>query len=334
MGWNYKIIVFSFLAFVTIVCHSFIQRYEKNGHEMLSDNWSFYTPKNGKAWIKDNELHLFSRDKGKSVSIQQNILSFVHGSILELSADMKCSDVSPGKKSWNHARFMLVQQDGRKDRWDIPYRVASLTGSRKWQRYTKVFTIGHDIKKIRVSAQLSRCTGSFQLRNIHFFYVNQTHIYTWVKTGILISWAVFAVFLMGSWFYCCEKTIALRVMLALAFIAIIAGTAMPGNMKAQVLKGVKSDIHATGGVLKNTTPWDLSKIGHFCFFAVFALIFSVMLGRRSILLVILNILLVAGGTELSQLFIDGRTPLFRDFVIDLTGGFTGISLVSWFGCFV
>ncbi len=320
------------------MCHKYINRYEENGSDMLSDNWNFYTPKSGKALIKDNELYLFSADKNKSVSIQQNIPFFVKGSNLKLSADIQCSKVVPGKKSWNHARLLLVQNDGHKNRWDRPSVVASLTGSKGWQRYSKVFTIGHDIKKMRVSAQLSRCTGSFRLKNIRLFPVIQTGIYTWIKKSILISWAAFAFFVIGSCIYCgketitycgketityCgKKTITLRIMLALSFIAIIIGTTMPGDIKARVLNEVQSQIYIF--------PWNLSKMGHFCFFVFFGLVLSMLLGRRQVIPVVLNILLIAGGTELAQSFIDGRTPLFMDFFVDSAGGLTGMLLCwSW-----
>ncbi len=346
-----KIIIFIILSFLTIFCHKYIDRYKKNGGDMLSDNWSFYTPKSGKALIKDKELYLFSADKNKSVSIQQNIPFFVNGSILKLSADIKCARVVPGKKSWNHARLLLVQNDGHKNRWDKPSVAASLTGSKAWKRYSTVFIVGHDTKSMLVSAQLNRCTGSFRLKNIRLFPVIQTKIYTWIKKIILISWAAFAFFVIGSCIYCSKenkeskeniaycgketaayyrkKMLLFRIMLALSFIAIIIGTTMPGDMKVRILNEVQSKI--------SIFSWNLSKMGHFCFFAFFSLILSVLLSTRQsgqVITVALNILLIAGGTELAQSFIDGRTPLFMDFFVDSAGGLTGILLCNTYFNFI
>ncbi len=351
-----KIVIFLFLSLVTVICHTYIKRYEKNGSEMLRNNWKVYMSKNKnqkkghvnneKALIRDRELYLFSADKNKSITVRQNIPSFVHGSVLELSADMKCRNVVAGKKSWNLARLLLVQNDGHKNRWDRPNLVAALKGTKDWQRYEEVFFIEYDVKKLKVTAQLSQCTGSFYLKNIRLFPVIQTKVYTWIKRIILISWAVFAFFLIAACivhnkktaehscksniiggnqevaaYYVSKKNMGLQIMLVLSFIAIIIGTAMPGDIKAQVLKEVSSKIN-----ISHFLPWNISQVGHFCFFALFGFILSMLTGRDLFMQSALNILLIAGGTELAQSFIDGRTPLFVDFFIDSAGGLIGIVL--------
>ena len=290
---------------------------------MLTDNWSFHAPKSGRAEIKRGGLNLFSPDQTKDINIHQNIPSFVQGSILKLSADMKCENIVPGEKSWNRARLLLVQQTGQKARWDLPHTVVSFTGTGEWGSYYKFFTIDPETKKIRVTAQLSRCTGSFWLENIHLFPVTQTKAFTWVKTSVLTLWCIFSIFLLGSCFLNGKKKVALRVMLILAFITIIIGTTMPADIKAQVSNGVQSQIHAI--------PWDLSKVGHFCFFALFGIVLSLLLNLESVIPVMVNILLLAGGTEIAQLFIDGRSPLLLDFFIDAAGGLSGVILIKLSG---
>ncbi|HQV89247.1 MAG TPA: VanZ family protein [Nitrosomonas sp.] len=39
---------------------------------------------------------------------------------------------------------------------------------------------------------------------------------------------------------------------------------------------------------------------------------------------------MAGGTEIAQLYIEGRTPLVSDFFIDAAGGVTGMILIRAF----
>jgi len=326
-----KIILFALLAVITISCHTFIERYKKNGPEMLTENWNMRVSKSKKAEIKENWLYLFSSDQNKSVNIQQGISYFDQGSILKLSADMKCENVEPGKKPWNRARLLFVQNDGLKDRWDFPHLVASFIGTRDWVHYSQFFTIRAETKKIRVTAQLSRSPGSFQLRNIRLYPVSQTKIYTWVKTGILFSWGVFSIFLLGSYFFNGKKTIVLQTMLVIAFVAILIGTTMPADMKNQVSNEVKNQIHATSDVFENAVPWDLSKVGHFCFFAVFGFILSLLMKPEPAILVMINILLLAGGTEIAQFFIDGRSPLLLDFLIDSVGGLSGIIIIKLSG---
>jgi len=94
-------------------------------------------------------------------------------------------------------------------------------------------------------------------------------------------------------------------------------------MKVQVLNEIKRGIH--------TLPWDLSKVSHFCFFAAFGFILSLLLNQEPTILIMIHILLLAGGTEMAQFYIDGRTPLFLDFVIDSAGGFSGIILIRLSG---
>lgn len=114
---------------------------------------------------------------------------------------MRCDNVRPGEKMWNRARLLLVQNDGKKDRWDLPHQAAALSGTREWEHYQGFFTLGPDMEKMWVVAQLSCCTGSFSLKNIRLYPVSQTHIYTGVKTGILVSWALFSLFLVGFCFF-------------------------------------------------------------------------------------------------------------------------------------
>ncbi|MEA1969967.1 MAG: VanZ family protein [Thermodesulfobacteriota bacterium] len=68
----------------------------------------------------------------------------------------------------------------------------------------------------------------------------------------------------------------------------------------------------------------------FCFFVLFGLVLSMLLNRESCILVYTHILLLAGATELAQFYIDGRSPLILDFVIDAFGGLFGILLMKFF----
>jgi hypothetical protein len=338
-----KGIFFAVLALVTVVCHTVVERYEKSGPEMLSDNWILRSSQGGRAEKKGSGLFLLvCPDPGKSVSLQQAIPSVDPGSVLNLSAEMACEDVVPGKKGWNLARLLLVQHDGKKDRWDLPHLVSSFAGTKAWGSYCNAFTVGPATQQMRVVAQLSRCTGSFELRNLHLYPVTQTRGYAWVKTILLSLWGIFSIFFLRDCFINGRKHRVLQAMLVVAFMAIIVATTLPGDMKNQVSAEVNSQIQATrevfttggdalnpsgGEVLKNNFPGDLSKVGHFCFFAVFGLILSLLMNRAPVLTVMVYILLLAGGTEMAQLYVDGRTALFGDFVIDAAGGLAGVMLL-------
>jgi VanZ family protein len=55
------------------------------------------------------------------------------------------------------------------------------------------------------------------------------------------------------------------------------------------------------------------------------------MSRDPVILIMIHIFLLAGGTEMAQFYIDGRSPLFWDFVIDIGGGLSGILLIELSG---
>lgn len=300
---------------------------------MLTENWDVSQSQSDcRVEITGDGMRLFSSDQRKNTYVRQNIPSFERGSVLKLSADMKVKDVQPGDKPWKRARLLLVQNDGKKDRWDLPHLVSAFTGSRDWGHHDNFFTVGPATEKMRVAAQLSNCTGSFELKNLRLYPVNQVRIYTWVKIGVLSLWGFFFIVLLRACFLQGNQQMILHGMLILAFIAIIIATTMPGDIRNQVSAEVKTQIRAAGDVLKNEVvnndvSWDLSKVGHFSFFAVFGLILSLLMNREPVLPAMSYILFLAGGTEMAQFYIDGRTPLFWDFVIDVAGGAAGMILI-------
>ncbi|MDE2388178.1 MAG: VanZ family protein, partial [Betaproteobacteria bacterium] len=118
----------------------------------------------------------------------------------------------------------------------------------------------------------------------------------------------------------------IRLLLVSVFISIIAGITLPGDIKNLVLSDVKIQLDSESELFKAVVPWDLSKVWHFCFFFLFGLILFVTLEKGSTLQGIVMILLLAGSTELAQLYIEGRTPLVSDFFIDTAGGIVGMIL--------
>ena len=72
--------------------------------------------------------------------------------------------------------------------------------------------------------------------------------------------------------------------------------------------------------------YKINKFGHFVLFALLALTLlrTVPAQRRRQLP--LELTLAAGGTEMMQFFVPGRTPLLRDFYLDCAGIALGLSL--------
>ena len=90
ISFKIKISLFFLLAVITFAGHKYIEQYKKCGAEIMSNNWSPQFSEGSTAEIKGNVLYLFSLDNTKNVIIKQNISHVISGSILELSADIKC----------------------------------------------------------------------------------------------------------------------------------------------------------------------------------------------------------------------------------------------------
>lgn len=300
------------------------------GPELLTADWKFRTSESSRVEVTENGLNLFSSDAKTGASALQHLPAAKPGTVLLVSADMRCANVMAGIKPWNSARLLLAQNDGKKDRWDLPHAVIALTGTHDWKNYRKAFTIASGVQSIWLTAQLSQSTGSLQIKNMQVYPVYENPDYKWARDIVLLAWGAYFLLFTGSFLFIGKKNILVRFLLVSAFIAIIAGTTLPGDMKNQVSSEVKTQISAESESFKTTIPWDLSKVWHLGFFFLLGLILSAMMKRESILQTITIILLLAGSTEFAQLYIEGRTPLLSDFFIDAAGGIAGMVLIRAF----
>ncbi|MBP6058361.1 MAG: VanZ family protein [Nitrosomonas sp.] len=323
--------LFIFLAVATIAAHLWIDRYQQIGPDLLTGNWKIMASKNSWVDITENELTLFSRDSQTGAGAYQNLPMVEKGTMLIFSAEMKCDNVVLGKKPWNLARLILVQNNGKKDRWDLSHAVASLTDTHDWQSYRNSFYITPRTQGIWVAAELNQSTGSLQLRNLQLYPVSETQTYSRIRNIILFSWGAFFLLLTGSCLFAEKRSMLFRVLLASAFISIIIGTSLPGNMKDSVSHQIEMRIDTDSPAFKTVIPWDLSKVWHVCFFFLLGLILCLMLKKQPDIQIMAIILMMAGGTEIVQLYIDGRTPLVTDFLIDAAGGIVGMVLIRLLG---
>ncbi|MDE2387646.1 MAG: VanZ family protein [Betaproteobacteria bacterium] len=322
--------LFILLAAATLACYHQFDRYRQIGPELLTGEWKFRAMENSRIDITEKGLNLFSSDAKTGVSAHQDLAIAKPGAVLLVSADVKCGDVIASKQPWSVARIILAQNDGKQDHWNLPHTAVALTGSHDWKNYRKAFTIAPETQKIQLLAQLNQATGSLQIRNIHVYPVHENEAYQSVRNLILPAWGAYFLLFAGSFLFIDKKNFFIRLLLFSVFISIIAGITLPGDIKNLVLNDVKIQLDSESESFKAAIPWDLSKVWHFCFFFLFGLILLVTLEKRSILQGIVMILLLAGGTELTQLYIEGRTPLVSDFFIDAAGGIAGMVLTGIF----
>ncbi|WP_320040567.1 VanZ family protein [uncultured Desulfobacter sp.] len=321
---------FVFLALVTLFCHKWIEQYTAIGPDMLSGQWQVRAQDRYQGMIQNGILSIESQDPLKSISIYQNVAGFKPGMLLRLCADISSEKVTPGLKPWNRARLLLVQNDGKKDRWDFHHSLAVIEGSLKWKRFDDVFTVSLLTEKLQVVAQMSRCTGRFEVKNISLVPVAVNSVYTWTARVVLFIWAVFGLLVMGSFLVRVRDNRALRVLMGLAFAGIIIGTTMPVGLKNQMIKDVKIGAEAVKETVlpldKQELLWKPDKVGHFCFFALFSCVMTLLMNHESVFCIPVYVIMVAAGTEFAQMFIGGRTASLGDFFIDMAGGALGIMI--------
>ncbi|SFE64031.1 VanZ family protein [Nitrosomonas sp. Nm166] len=325
-----NIFIFFFLTVTTSVSLALVDRYQQVGPDLLTDHWITRTSDNNWINISENELNLFSSNPQAGAIVYQNLPIIEPGSVLFFSAEIKCDKVVPGKRPWNLARLSLVQNNGKNDRWDLLHAIAMLTGTHDWQSYHNFFYITHDTQASRVIAELNHSTGSLQIRNLQLYPVNETQTYLWIREVILFSWGAFFLLLVGSCLFAEKRSVLFRVLLASAFVSIVIGTSLPGYMKESVLHQIESQIDTANPVFRNLAPWDLTKVWHACIFFLLGVALCWMMKKVPFTQIMVIILMMAAGTEIVQLYIDGRTPLVSDFFIDAAGGLAGIALVRLF----
>ncbi|MGZ0019931.1 VanZ family protein [Nitrosomonas sp. wSCUT-2] len=329
--FNFNCLLFVFLALITLVLHTQIDQYEPIGPDIRDGTWKYHPARSDNVDISGNVLTIHSNDAKTAISVQHDLFPVKPGTMILVSAEVKCINVIPGKQSWSKARILLAQNDGITDRWGLPHTVVQLSGDKDWKTYQAAFPIAKDTQTITLYAQLSQSTGLMKVKQLQVFPVLENEIYPTVKKTILTAWGGFFLLLTGSLLFTRQNARMLRVLLLAALIAILAGTTLPNDIKISLLDGINTLIGADNQAFKAMIPWDLDKAGHVLFFFLLGLILRVMMANGSIFQIIVVILMLAAGTEITQLYIEGRTPLPSDFYIDTAGAVAGIALATFLG---
>lgn len=321
------IVVFVVLTIVTFASLVGIDRYQQIGPDILTGQWDIWAPGKNRVDVSENELALFSVNPATGVSAHQALPTMEPGTVLLFSAEVKSDHVVRGKKPWNLARVVLVQNDGQKDLWNLPLILAALTGSQEWTPYQNFFYMTPQTRTARVIAELHQSTGSLQVRNMQLYPVHETEIYLWAMNILLFSWAGFFLLIVGSCLVAEKRSMMFRAVVTAAFISIVIGTSLPGYLKTGVIYTVEAQIDDISPVINKMMPWELSKLWHACAFFLLGSALALMIKKAPISQVMTTVLMMAAGTEIMQLFIDGRTPLVSDVFIDAAGGFVGIYFI-------
>ncbi len=269
-----------------------------------------------------------------SVNIWQNVEFSQKNPILRLQASLRCNDVVPGKEPCDRTRLLLVQYQEGKGRWDLPHYVANLSGNAKWKKYSEVFFLAPDIDKLKVALQLSRCKGALYIKNLSLKPVQEAAWYPWIQKTVFLLWGFFLIYIFYS-YADIGKKLLFRTMLIVIFLIILSGTLVPGKIKYEIVDSIDNQICKIYGIknenennLKAQAQSFIPKAAHFLFFAMFTIGLVLLNPKTDFYLVIFDIIILAGATEIMQCYINGRVPGAIDFTIDIAGGLTAISIVN------
>jgi len=352
--FNVRMLLFFFflvLGAITVVSYRHIEKYEPVSGQLLHNSdfsaglncWKIGGSPGG-INIRNGVLGLHAGNVKSSVQVWQQFMvaDMLRHANLQLQASVCCEDVVKGNKPWNVARLLLVQYVHGKPRYNTAHVVCALSGSHDWQKVSNTFTLLPDCTEFRVIVQMSHCSGSFFLRDVKLSQVKQTALYSWTARALRIAWVVFVVLLFVPWLDF-RNVMLPAILVVMTVIVILFGTTMPGHvkntMKKEVIREIRAGVqsvrdpaHAVTHSKKqpddNRVPVDITKVAHFVLFGVLALLLRRCRPERPTWLLMLDLFLLSCATELSQLFIDGRTALFSDVLIDLAGGGTGCLLAG------
>lgn len=339
-----KFIVFFILAGATFWLGSWFERYVPVGPELLhnpgfSENlaqWQLAGPPSAAVIDPAGGLRLQATDSEKSISVGQSLADPGRFRLLRLAADLRSEKVIAGAKGWERARLLLRCSNDTGALWSIPHQVATLQGDQAWQHYAKTFRVPDDVLEARVIAQLAHASGTLWIKNLSLQEVALKPLFIYGRITAFVLWGGFIFWLLLSYLRAgCTRLLKGAILASVA--GILLGTLVPGEVKNHVsseLRAASTEVVSQLVTLESPhlSLWkkyrpDPSKVGHFVLFAVFAfcLARSHRQQRRATLL--LDLLLLASATELLQFFIEGRSPLFSDLLIDLAGAALGVLVV-------
>ena len=269
-----------------------------------------------------------------SVSVYQSFGNSLAGKTVEVSARIGANGVVAGSKNWEKGRLILVQYTGGQPDWKAQHTVEALEGTQSLHGVKKVFKIGSGIDEVRLIGQLSKCAGEFEVEDIvlQVLIPNQTFgMLVWL---LRIVWAIFFLYWLkvclardGSWMN--------PALLLFVLAIIVAATVMPGEGKEHVFGLFRQVVGSFAGDFIEVvdgkyyfggSPLLLhpSKFAHIFMFFVLAVLLGRMKSPWSFCTALILVGMVACGTEILQLFSEGRGPSIFDVTIDMGGAAIGM----------
>lgn len=366
MPTKYLIPIFLILVCCSFGVHHFIPAYLPIGDQLLVNNtfsqgeqgWK-KSPKqqSGKITIKPNHVILATKTNSQPSFLQvfQTIDANKLSTKVLFNASAKSTNIITGEHGWNQASVMLVQYINQKAVYSLSSQLVSINGTTRWKEYNQTFTIDPKTEYIAIKLIISKASGEMQCRDISLFNAAVNPLYTKFRVLIFNTWALFCLTLFLPYL---RKSRLLAGLIFITLATLLFGITMNVQLKNTMknhiytkldksrealdnkLQKMQSQSRPTSSLPQKQTlgipdqsfkehSLDITKLAHLLIFMSLA-IFLKRTGAKTSYQVILDILLLACITEIFQLFIEGRSALLRDVIIDFGGGLAGTTIVSLF----
>lgn len=226
-----------------------------------------------------------------------------------------------------------------------PHVLVALDGTHDWAEYSVVLPILSNASEVRIILQLSHCTGELQVKGLAVYRVLANLVYRIVQWVVFGMWVLFMICVFVPGVVGSFEGRTWPVFVVLVIIAIILGTTAPASLKNEAKSEIVS--HATtyanmvidyGGTGAaglaagiGTSKWlsiDITKVAHFLLFGLLGGILYLRQGGSPVWPTLVDIGMLACGSELVQLFIVGRSALVGDVLIDLAGAGCAIVVLA------
>ncbi|BCL60062.1 hypothetical protein DGMP_07550 [Desulfomarina profundi] len=337
MNTRKVISIFILLVLLSLFTYHNVPRYLKISEQFLLNNdfvagavgWELIKTDDGELLVDHGEVGLVEKSPDHSIQFFRAIDMDGPGGQVVLQVTARSKNIMAGPKGWNKGRVILVQYFDGKPQYYLSHLLIALEGTTDWKTYRKVFRLNRATTEIKVILQLSHCTGELYCKDLSLYRVVVNPVYRVVKWLVPGGWLlfIFVLFLPVFKSFVAGSRLAGGVVL-LVVAAILFGTMMPGSLKNDLKHDLVREVRAVATAVSAPGPGelkklvDITKVAHFFLFMVLAFLLLRRLPQgRGWYFVILDLAMLAVGTELAQLFIDGRSALAGDVGIDMAGVF-------------
>lgn len=342
------------LAAMTVVLFGWYDRFERSGGDIITGfaapGWQAQGP--GGIERGADTLRLSNDDNTATVALHYRLPRPATGSRLRLEVEAHYRDVLRDDYRYANARVFLVQFDASgRPLWHHPHNLLRGHGTQDWQSLNEVFLLGSATSSLRLTASLSRASGTLWLRNLRLYPVAEIAEVSVARVVLLTAWAGYLLWVVGGIARRSGGLPALACVILVA--AIVAGVMLPHDTERLINTELEHLAQSAGvepKVQKSTTTqaptastpprsakassavsgfmWsEVNNVGHLIMFALLTTAVLGLSGAGSIWRRVLMLLAFAAITEVLQLLSLDRYANMRDFLTDVAGITVGLLLV-------